>query len=365
MVLNDQIAVDPVLYDLGNEYSVNDWQSETTSIASAVYRGFMENGRRFECEIAGAQLNIVNNKSTRYENLKQFTYAVAVDDKQFEAYECIHIVALLSEIRSDNPYFISPIGDSPKHILDLGTGKGTWAIEVADRFPNTTVRGVDLFPPPVNWMPPNCVLEVDDVLQEWTWRDPFDLVHMRILDSAFTPEESDRVYKQCYENIRPGGWIEHLGPSMYVECDDGSVPTDSILFGFGDLISRAAEKMGRPINICQTFRGAIEKAGFVDIQEKVYKWPIGPWPRDKLLKEIGALNFHHWSNGLEGYIMFVLTRFGEPVPWLKDEVLVYAAKIRSELANPRHHAYHRATRIWARKPFTSEQNSVEIKSEQD
>lgn len=145
-----------------------------------------------------------------------------------------------------------------------------------------------------------------------------------------------------HRNIRPGGWIEHLGPSMYVECDDGSVPPDNILFGFGDLISRAANKMGRPINIYQTFRGSIEKAGFVDIQEKVYKWPIGPWPRDKVLKEIGALNFHHWSNGLEGYIMFVLTRFGEPEPWLKDEVLVYAAKIRSELTNPRHHVYHRA-----------------------
>jgi hypothetical protein len=33
-------------------------------------------------------------------------------------------------------------------------------------FPNAIVRGVDLFPPPVTWMPPNCIMEVDDVLQE-------------------------------------------------------------------------------------------------------------------------------------------------------------------------------------------------------
>lgn len=62
-----------------------------------------------------------------------------------------------------------------------------------------TVRGVDLFPPPVSWMPPNCVLEVDDVLQEWTWREPFDLIHMRIMIGSFDPAEWDRVYKQCYE----------------------------------------------------------------------------------------------------------------------------------------------------------------------
>lgn len=48
-------------------------------------------------------------------------------------------------------------------------------------------------------MPPNCVLEVDDVLQEWTWREPFDLIHMRIMIGSFDPGEWDRVYKQCYE----------------------------------------------------------------------------------------------------------------------------------------------------------------------
>ena len=62
-----------------------------------------------------------------------------------------------------------------------------------------TVRGVDLFPPPVPWLPPNCFLEVDDVVQPWTWRDPFDLVHLRLLDAAFTPQETDQLYQQCYE----------------------------------------------------------------------------------------------------------------------------------------------------------------------
>lgn len=153
--------------------------------------------------------------------------------------------------------------------------------------------------------------------------------------------------KQAYNRIAifdqaAGSSISVPACTAYVECDDDSVPPDNILFGFGDLITSAANKMGRPINIYQTFRRSIEKAGFVDIHEKVYKWPIGPWPRDKLLKEVGAVNFHHWSSGLEGYIMFVLTKFGEPKPWSKDEVLVYAARIRSELTNPRHHVYHRA-----------------------
>lgn len=64
-----------------------------------------------------------------------------------------------------------------------------------------TVRGVDIFPPPVTWMPPNCILEVDDVLREWTWREPFDFIHLRIMLGAFTEKEWDIVYQKCYEYV--------------------------------------------------------------------------------------------------------------------------------------------------------------------
>lgn len=71
--------------------------------------------------------------------------------------------------------------------------------DVADMFPNATVRGVDLFPPPVTWMPPNCVIEVDDVLQDWTWREQFDLIHMRNMIGSFNSSEWNVVYQQCFE----------------------------------------------------------------------------------------------------------------------------------------------------------------------
>lgn len=48
-------------------------------------------------------------------------------------------------------------------------------------------------------MPPNCVLEVDNILDEWTWREHFDLIHMRIMIGSFDPTEWDQVYKTCYE----------------------------------------------------------------------------------------------------------------------------------------------------------------------
>lgn len=42
-------------------------------------------------------------------------------------------------------------------------------------------------------------MEIDNVLEEWTWREEFDLMYMRIMIGSFTEQEWDLVYKQCYE----------------------------------------------------------------------------------------------------------------------------------------------------------------------
>lgn len=108
------------------------------------------------------------------------------------------------------------------------------------------------------------------------------------------------------------------------------------------------------MDLIRTMRHSIEKTGFVDVHEKTVKWPIGPWARDKIKKELGAVNLHHWLNGMEGYTMFLMTKFGSPEPWSKEEVQVYNAHIRRELLNPHHHGYQCARRVWARKPFPNE-----------
>jgi hypothetical protein len=41
-----------------------------------------------------------------------------------------HLVTLVMESDRENPLFMSPIGQDAKHILDLGTGQGNWAMYV-------------------------------------------------------------------------------------------------------------------------------------------------------------------------------------------------------------------------------------------
>ncbi|KAJ5254262.1 hypothetical protein N7524_011442 [Penicillium chrysogenum] len=320
--------LDANYYTLTQDWEPEDFQSETTSISSSIAKGRLENGRRSPS-----------------------------DEQQFEAFEIGHMMFTVLDHERENPLHHAPIGKSPQHILDIGTGKGTWAI-------SATVRGVDIFPPPVTWMPPNCLFEVDDILREWTWREPFDFIHMRLMLGSFTPEGWDQLYKQCYDALTPGGWIEQVELDVRVYSDDGSLKQDSTLATWGDNFIGCSERAGRSLLTQETMRGAMEKAGFVDVQEKLYKIPLGPWPKDKVLKEVGQLQYAHWLAALEGWAMWLLTKFGAPSPWSKEEVQLYLSNVRAELRNPRTHAYELCRRVWARKPTVEEEMAdLAIKTE--
>ncbi|KAJ5171958.1 hypothetical protein N7492_004551 [Penicillium capsulatum] len=338
----EHIVVDPDFYDLSNSYQPDDFQSQTESLASKIYRGVIENGRR-------------------YQAIREGKYWAPADERQFESLEAGHLVCVVMDSESQNSLFYSPIED-PKRILDIGTGRGSWAVDAADMFPKSVVRGVDLYPPPLDWMPPNCLLEVDDILQEWTWRDPFDLIHLRLGLGSYTLSEWDNLYKQAYDNLEPGGWFEQYEGGCEILCDDGSLPKDSILHVWGSRLYNASAKGGRPVDVIPIMRRGIERAGFVDVHDKSYKFPIGAWPKDPVLKEAGRLNHHMWKVGMDGYAMHLLTNFGDPEPWTHDEVQVYVAKARAELCNPKYHIYHVWRRVWGRKP-TEDELAAQAESE--
>lgn len=114
---------------------------------------------------------------------------------------------------------------------------------------------------------------------------------------------------------------------------------DNILNTWGPNTENAADNSGRPLTIIKTMRAEIEKAGFVDIHEKVYKIPVGPWAKDPVLKEAGRLNYHQCVSGMEGWSLWLLTKHGVPQCWTKEEVQVYTGDLRVQLKKPQHHSY--------------------------
>ena len=76
-----------------------------------------------------------------------------------------------------------------------------------------------------------------------------------------------------------------------------------------DLAIEASQKFGKNIMIAPHIKKLIEEAGFVDVKVKQFKWPIGEWPMDRKLKDIGRWNLRFWVEGLESFTLRLLTQY--------------------------------------------------------
>lgn len=95
-------------------------------------------------------------------------------------------------------------------------------------------------------------------------------------------------FKQCYDNLTPGGYIEQFEITFPTQVDDDSWPKPrSALRDWGDLIVEAAAKIGRPANAALHHVQQLKDAGFVDVVQVPFRWPTNRWPRDARMKELG------------------------------------------------------------------------------
>ncbi|PIG79320.1 hypothetical protein AARAC_004271 [Aspergillus arachidicola] len=99
---------------------------------------------------------------------------------------------------------------------------------------------------------------------------------------------------------------------------------------------KAGDTFGKPFRIVDEAKDRIKKAGFVDVMERRYKCPIGPWPNDLHFKLLGKLNRVYAEEATEGYAMMLFTTV---LGWARDEVEVYLARVRSTLRDPSIPAY--------------------------
>ena len=121
------------------------------------------------------------------------------------------------------------------------------------------------------------------------------------------------------------------------KSEDGTVLPDSIFAKWGTTSLEAGDSFGKTLRIVDEAKGFIAEAGFEDITEHRYKLPIGGWSKDKKLKEIGMYNRLHWEQGIEGWCLYLLTRY---LRWEYEEVMVYIAQMRKMLRDKTVHAYH-------------------------
>ncbi|RGP77715.1 hypothetical protein FLONG3_4174 [Fusarium longipes] len=220
---------------------------------------------------------------------------------------------------------------------------------LADAHPESKVIGVDLSPIQPTMVPPNCIFEIDDLEKEWTWTEPFDFIFARTMTGSFA--DTEKFIQNSYEHLEPGGYLEMQDLTYPIACDDGTLLSDSALVRSGNLSIEASAKAGRAINLAPRYKEFFEKAGFTEVVEKKYRWPINEWPKDKHHKELGKWSYANMNNGLEGLLLALFTRF---LGWSADEVMVLCSAMRKQLRDRNVHAYIPIYVVYGKKPEVEE-----------
>lgn len=97
----------------------------------------------------------------------------------------------------------------------------------------------------------------------------------------------------------------------------------------------AAEKLGRSWKNVEKYSRLMEEAGFVDVTERHFQWPMSPRAKGKHLNILASYWMDDMLRALEGLSMAVLTRSGGMT---KEEVEVLSAKVRKDIVNRDIHA---------------------------
>jgi SAM-dependent methyltransferase len=180
---------------------------------------------------------------------------------------------------------------------------------MADQYPSATVTGTDLSPIQPEWVPPNCHFEIDDVSLEWTFPpDHFDFIHIRELFGCIP--DWDFFFQQAYRHTKPGGWVEIVEHSVQPVADDDSMGPDHFYHTWGETVIDMGNKFGKSFTIWNESAERMRRAGFVDVVEVGYKWPMNGWPKNGRLKNIGRWNQLRLMDGVEGFMLRLLTQVG-------------------------------------------------------
>jgi len=299
--------------------------SPTTSVRASIYDSIVENGRT-------------------YHRFREGKYYLPNDELEQDRLDMQHHLFLLT---LDGELYNAPIKDlegGVHHVLDIATGTGIWAIEFASMFPSANVIGTDLSPIQPHFVPPNCHFEVDDAEDVWSFSHKFDYVHGRALATCF--KSHLKVIQSAFDSLRPGGYLELQDCIVPFRCIDDTIK-GTALEHWVDLIIRGTAALGKDWTRISKYKHYLEMAGFEDVVERRYEWPVGTWARGERNKVLGLWYREDLLSGLQAVSLAVLTR---GLGMTAQEVEVLLVSVREEIKSNMIHVYIPVRVVYGRKP---------------
>ncbi|KAK8127828.1 S-adenosyl-L-methionine-dependent methyltransferase [Apiospora sp. TS-2023a] len=250
-----------------------------------------------------------------YQAYREDTYYLPNDADEQDRLDFQHE---MTSILLDKQLSVAPV-QNPKHVLDVATGTGIWALDYATENPDCQVIGTDLslIQPDMEDTVPNCRFIREDSEDPWTYGGPqdhkFDYVHLRYVVTCFKDHRT--IMRHAFENrlngvkrlvqscctcgetrpanliithaVNPGGWIEYVDQSVE-PMRHGGTAEGSVWHDYVMTFLKTMAGLGRDLQCPRKYKRWLEEAGFVNVQEQLIPIPMGPWPSNPKFKLAGS-----------------------------------------------------------------------------
>ena len=215
---------------------------------------------------------------------------------------------------------------------------GIWAIDMADKYPEASVFGIDLANIQPERIPSNLRFRIpQDFESPWTLGEgSFDLIHLRT--GCGSVSSWPEIYQRIYDHLKPVyGSFEQVELDMVPRCDDGTLQPDSILLRWWGYLDEATARVNKPLAYNRWTGHMLQQAGFVDIHEHVMKIPLNSWPADLHLKDVGRWYNLGMTEGLEAFSLAPFTRVNH---WHLDDVRRLVRDVKKVMCDKKVHSYN-------------------------
>ncbi|KAF9918689.1 hypothetical protein FBU30_011323 [Linnemannia zychae] len=158
-------------------------------------------------------------------------------------------------------------------ILDVATGTGVWALEMAHEFPKAEIHGVDIsaiFPTEIK--PPNCHFQLCNILEGLPFPDNhFDFIYQRLLVYALSPAQRRQVNAELLRVLKPEGYLQ------LVESDGIVYNSGPQMEKINQLSLETSLRHGVDPREVQTMKSGLKHSGYVNVNSFNIALPVGHW----------------------------------------------------------------------------------------
>ncbi|KAJ6596950.1 S-adenosyl-L-methionine-dependent methyltransferase [Mycena vulgaris] len=237
-------------------------------------------------------------------NALNTTYLLPADAEEIKRSSLLH---RLIKFVFDGRIYVGPVKETLqfgeyRRVLDLGTGRGFWAVDMCDLFPwsraKVCVTGVDLAPIQFTEVPERCRFEIWDInTSDMPYENGrFDLIHSRYLHAGVI--DFSRFLTEVGRILRPGGLVILIEPDLR-QFADGK-PEIEYTFGSGprgwftlwETYRSCLVSLGIDVTVPQRFQTLLEETGLfenITVHEGVI--PVGFYPKDNRILTVGQLQW--------------------------------------------------------------------------